>query len=90
MALVTTVEIRELAANTSAVVAEAANGETVIVTQEGKPVVKMTALSEPRLEALIAAGLARRERGTLADLPKPVPGPPLSEKVIEMRDDQRY
>lgn len=84
------VGIRALKQNASAVVAEAAAGETVTITDRGRPVAQMTAIPSSRLAALIGAGRARPPRRALVDLPHPEPGPDLSRVLGEMRDDERY
>ena len=84
------VGIRALKQNASAVVAEAAAGETVTITDRGRPVARMSAIPKSRLRALIEEGHARPARGRLADLPAPDPGPGLSSTLQEMRDDERY
>lgn len=84
------VGIRALKQNASAVVAEAAAGETVTITDRGRPVAQMTAIPKSRLHALIERGRARPPRRSLADLPAPQPGPELSRLLAEMRDDERY
>ena len=62
------VGIRALKQNASAVVAEAAAGETVTITDRGRPVAQMTAIPTSRLRGLIDAGRARPARHELADL----------------------
>ena len=84
------VGIRALKQNASAVVAEAAAGETVTITDRGRPVARMSAIPKSRLRALIEEGHARPARGRLADLPAPEPGPDLSSTLREIRDDERY
>lgn len=84
------VGIRALKQNASAVVAEAAAGATVTITDRGRPVARMTAISTSRLRAVIDAGRARPARRKLSDLPAPEPGPSLSAALAEMRDDERY
>ncbi len=84
------VGIRALKQNASAVVAEAAAGETVNITDRGRPVARMTAIPKSRLRALLEEGRARPARRQLADLPSPEPGPELSSLVSKMRDDERY
>jgi prevent-host-death family protein len=87
---VSEVGIRALKQNASAVVAEAAAGETVTITDRGRPVARMTAIPKSRLRALIDEGHARPARQRLADLPVPEPGLELSVVLSEMRDDERY
>lgn len=84
------VGIRALKQNASAVVAEAAAGETVTITDRGRPVARMTAIPKSRLVALLDEGHARPARQQLSDLPAPEPGPELSQVVLKMRDDERY
>ena len=86
----TEVGIRALKQNASAVVADAAAGETVTITDRGRPVARMTAIPKSRLRALIESGRARPSRRGLVDLPIPEPGPDLSRTLSEMRDDERY
>jgi prevent-host-death family protein len=84
------VGIRALKQNASAVVAEAASGETITITDRGRPVAQVTAIPASRLDALIRAGLVRRARRSIADIPSPEPGPPLTPILQEMRDSERY
>jgi prevent-host-death family protein len=81
--------IQALAQNASKVVAEAAAGETITITDHGRPVAQMTAIPTSRLQALIEGGRARAPRGNLADLPPPESGPSLSDELAAMRDDER-
>lgn len=82
--------IRALKQNASAVVAEAASGETVTITDRGRPVAQMTAIPQSRLAGLIAAGRARPARRPITDLTAPLPGPALSVELTAMRDAERY
>jgi len=84
------VGIRALKQNASAVVAEAAAGETVTITDRGRPVARMTAIPRSRLRALVDEGHARPARSRVADLPVPEPGPDLSGALMEMRGNERY
>lgn len=83
------VGIRALKQNASAVVAEAAAGATVTITDRGRPVAQMTAIPQSRLQALIAAGHARVARRALTELGRPATGPALSAELEAMRDEQR-
>lgn len=83
------VGIRELKQNASAVVAEAALGETITITDRGRPVARMTAIPTSRLQALVDAGHARVARRRLADLGPPASGPPLSSELQAMRGEER-
>jgi prevent-host-death family protein len=84
------VGIRALKQNASAVVAEAAAGETVTITDRGRRVAQMTPIPRSRLAELVASGRARPARRRLADLAAPRQGPDLSRALREMRDAERY
>lgn len=84
------VGIRALKQNASAVVAEAAAGKTVIITDRGRPVARMTSIPSSRVDALVDAGLARRARARITNVPPPTEGPDLSGALAAMRDDERY
>jgi prevent-host-death family protein len=89
-----TVGVRELKQNASAVVAEAAAGESVLITVRGRAVAQLVPLPQGRLATLVAAGRARPARRRLEDLgppPRRKPGAPtLSGVLAAMRDDERY
>lgn len=82
--------IRELKQNASAVVSAAAAGQTVIITDRGREVAQLSPISASPLEQLRAAGRVREAYGTLADLPYPEPGAPISEVLAAMREEERY
>ncbi len=84
------VGIRALKQNASAVVAQAAAGETITITDRGRPVALMTPIPESRLEGKIRVGEARPARRRLADLSAPESGPSLSDALAAMRADERY
>jgi prevent-host-death family protein len=84
------VGIRALKQNASAVVAEAAAGETITITDRGRPVARLTAIPSSRLQQVIAAGRARLPRRDIATLPAPKPGPLLTDDLIASRDAERY
>lgn len=84
------VGIRALKQNASAVVAEAAAGETVTITDRGRPVAQLTPIATSPLQRMLANGTARPARRDLASLPTPAEGPPLSPILAEMRDAERY
>jgi prevent-host-death family protein len=84
------VGIRALKQNASAVVAQAAAGERVTITDRGRPVAQLTPIPASRLEQLVEAGRARPARRVLADLPAPEPGPDLSGELAAQRDAERY
>jgi prevent-host-death family protein len=84
------VGIRALKQNASAVVADAAAGETVTITDRGRAVAQLTAIPASRLAQLIAAGKARPPRRSIAALPAPDPGPALSDALAALRASERY
>ena len=86
----TQVGIRALKQNASAVVAQAAAGEPVTITDRGRPVAQLTALPTSRLQQLLDSGNARPPRSGIGDLPAPEPGPILSDELAAMRDAERY
>ena len=89
-----TVGIRALKQNASAVVADAAEGEIVTITDRGRPVAQLVPVPSSRLEALVAAGRARLATRSFAGLAAPAKRRRgrrrLSEVVEEMRGDERY
>ena len=89
-----TVGIRALKQNASAVVADAAEGEIVTITDRGRPVAQLVPVPSSHLEALVAAGRARLATRSLAGLSAPAKRRRgrrrLSDVVEEMRSDERY
>ncbi|MFM9018893.1 MAG: type II toxin-antitoxin system Phd/YefM family antitoxin [Actinomycetota bacterium] len=84
------VGIRALKQNASAVVARAAAGERVIITDNGSPVAQILPLSGDRLADLDEAGLLRPATRTISDVgPPPARGRrrPLGDVISEMRDE---
>ena len=84
------VGIRALKQNASAVVAQAAAGETITITDRGRPVVEMMAIPSSPLKLLKISGRARPPRRNLRELPEPEPGPSLSSELGAMREAERY
>ncbi|WP_291525885.1 type II toxin-antitoxin system Phd/YefM family antitoxin [Branchiibius sp. NY16-3462-2] len=84
------VGIRALKQNASQVVAAATAGESVTITDRGRPVARLTPLEESLLDRLIASGAARAPLRSLADLPAPQLEAELSSILQEMREDERY
>jgi prevent-host-death family protein len=84
------VGIRALKQNASAVVAQAAAGEHVTITDRGRPVAQLTAIPASRVEQLVEAGRARPAKHDIAALPAPRPGPDLSRELAAQRDAERY
>jgi prevent-host-death family protein len=68
----TSVGVRELKARLSAYLGLAASGETVLVTEHGRPIARLTPLAgDTVLEEWIEAGIATRP-STRRPLPKPL------------------
>ncbi|WP_431797817.1 type II toxin-antitoxin system prevent-host-death family antitoxin [Microbacterium kunmingense] len=84
------VGIRALKQNASAVVAAAASGDVVVITDRGRPVAQLSALPSTGLSRLLESGRARPARRRLADLPPAVAAPSLSEELAAMRDAERF
>ena len=89
-----TVGIRALKQNASQVVARAAAGEVVTITDRGRPVAQLVPVPGGRVAAFVASGRARRAKGSLAALGAPPDAgaeqPMLSEVVAAMRGEERY
>ena len=83
------VGIRALKQNASAVVADAAAGETITITDRGRPVARLTPLPATRLQALLDSGRARPARRRIDDLTPPKTGPSLTAELAAMRADER-
>lgn len=84
------VGIRALKQNASAVVASAVAGETITITDRGRPVAQLTSITATPLQRMLANGTARPARRDLASLPEPSDGPPLTPVLEEMRAAERY
>ncbi|MDQ3688755.1 MAG: type II toxin-antitoxin system prevent-host-death family antitoxin [Chloroflexota bacterium] len=88
------VGIRELRQNASEYVRRAEAGETIEVTDRGRPVARLAPLlpGESIIDRLIAEGKATPARGDLLDLGPPpareLGEPILSEVLDEMREDR--
>ena len=89
-----TVGVRALKQNASAVVADAAAGEIITITDRGRPVAQLVPLQASRLEALISAQRARPAKRSIRDLGQPPrrkrEQPPLTTVLAEMRDAERF
>lgn len=84
------VGVRALKQNASAVVAQAAAGEAVTITDRGRPVAQLVPLHVSPLRRLVESGHARPARRPLRDLPAPQPGPSISDALAALRDAERY
>ena len=86
----TTVGIRALKQNASAVIAQVERGETVVVTDRGRRVAQIVPLQPGRLDTLVGSGEARPARRDLGDLGLPEVQGNLTRDVLAARDDERY
>jgi prevent-host-death family protein len=88
------VGVRALKQNASAVVAEAAAGEVITITDRGRPVAQIIPLPSGALTGLVAAGRARPARRRFLQLPAPArrrrEQPALSDVVTDRRKDERF
>ena len=90
----TTVGLRELGQNASAVLKQVENGTVVTVTDHRRPVANIVPLQGNALDQLRAAGLVRPPLTAWKDVPPPfkasesVPKP--SEILRVMREAERY
>ena len=82
------VGIPELKQNASAVVAQAAAGESI--TDRKRPVAQMTPLPSSRLESLTGQGKARPAKTDITELAPPTAGAALSATLAARRDDERF
>ena len=83
--------IRELRQNASEYVRRAEKGETIEVTDRGRPVAQLTPLPRPMsvLERWIAEGKATPATHSLSELPRPTPLPPGSPTTAQILDELR-
>lgn len=90
----TSVGIRELRQRASELLRLVEQGETVEITDRGRPVAVLSPLPDTGpLERLRAAGAVEAATGDINDLPEPLvvpPGvPPPSETLAALRRDER-
>lgn len=86
------VGIRALQQHASDTVRRVAEGETVVITDRGRPVATLVPIRASGLEQLVASALVREARRKMSDLPEPLPegtGPLLSGLLAEQREDER-
>jgi prevent-host-death family protein len=83
--------IRELRQNASEYVRRAEKGETIEVTDRGRPVAQLTPLPRPMsvIDRWIAEGKSTRAIGRLEELPPPKPLPPGSPSTQQILDELR-
>jgi prevent-host-death family protein len=90
----TTIGVRELRQRASELLRRVEAGETIEVTDRGRPVAVLAPLPEAgRLEQLRAAGEVMPAAGNLKDLPAPLPVPAGKESpsviLARLRRDER-
>src|ERR1035437_8861933 len=90
------VGVRELRQNLSVYLRRVERGETLEVTEHGRPVARLSPAPAPEasvLERLIAEGRATAASRGIADLPETVQLPPgaqsVSDALRQMREDER-
>ena len=87
------VGIRELRQRASELLRRVEDGETIEITDRGRPVAVLGPLPDDPLERLRASGDLQASDGDLRDLPQPLPPPPgaeLPSSVLErLRRDER-
>ena len=88
------VGIRALKQNASEVIAEVTNGETIVITDRGRPVAQISPLPNSQLATHIASGMIVRAKNSKKKLPLPISRKPntpsLSDLLKEMRNKERY
>jgi prevent-host-death family protein len=88
------VGIRALKQNASQVVARAAAGDVITVTDRGRPVARIVPIRTSRIQELLDAGIGTPRTSSLADLPAPrAPrrGEPTPSDILEqLRAGERY
>ncbi len=89
----TSVGVRELRQRASELLRLVEGGESVEITDRGRPVAMLTPLPEDPLERLRASGDLQPSEGNLSDLPQPLPASPGSEApssvLARLRRDER-
>ena len=94
MTYMESVGIRELQQNAGPIVARAAAGETIIVTDRGRPVARLVPERvRGGLDALRLAGRLIPPTRALSELPPPLPAEPgtqsLSAILADLRENER-
>jgi prevent-host-death family protein len=90
------VGVRELRQNLSVYLRRVKAGESLEVTERGRPVARLVPPStgDQYWDRMIAEGKVRPAKGSIKDLPPPIKLPPgakpLSQILQEMRDSERF
>ena len=86
------VGIRALKQNASKVVARARAGESITITDRGRPVAVLGPIRQSRIDVMVEAGLATLPVRDIKDIPPPATRAagqrPLSEIIDEDREDR--
>jgi prevent-host-death family protein len=84
--------IRALKQNASKVVARAKAGESITITEHGRPVARLVPIGRSRIDEMVEAGVATAPEGHFRDLPQPAlrtkGQPSASETLEQMRHDE--
>ena len=86
------VGIRALQQHASEVIRRVAGGETLLITDRGRPVARLVPIEASPLERALADGLARPARSRPRDLAPPLPArgaSSLSQLLADARRDER-
>ena len=84
-----TTSVRRLSHDTAGVLALVADGRTVEITNNGRPVARIVPVVPDPLAELIAQGrLIPAEPGAVRPARRTIEGPPLSETIDELRADR--
>ena len=87
------VGVRELRQRASELLRRVEEGESIEITDRGRPVAMLTPLPDDPLARLRASGDLTENEGELADLPEPLPLPAGSESpssvLARLRQDER-
>lgn len=85
-----TVGIRELRQQASAVIARVVEGESVVISDRGRPVARLVPLSPTRYETLRDQGRVRLPKSGIAALPQAKKAGHLTSTLADLRDEERY
>ena len=87
------VGVRELRQNASVLLRRVAAGESIVVTDRGRPVARLAPIGGSETQQLRAAGHVRDALRRMADAPEPVAIPPGAPRAAEVlasaRADER-
>ena len=85
-----TVGIRELRQQASAVIARVVEGESVVISDRGRPVARLVPLSPTRYETLRDQGRLRVPKSRIAALPQAKKVGHLTSALGDLRAEERY